>query len=160
MISKARRTKDGIGSRRPDTSGSSLALSTYTKLVRATESVTDRIHGHLNKERLTISQFGVLEALLHLGPLCQKDLAEKILKSTGNLTTVIDNLVKRGLVRRGPDRIDRRRYAIELTPSGQKLIARLFPLHAAAIARELSVLSPPDQRRLSDLLRRLGLGRS
>ena len=49
---------------------------------------------------LTAPQFGVLEALYHLGPLCQKDLAAKILKSSGNMTMVIDNLEKRDLVRR------------------------------------------------------------
>ena len=49
---------------------------------------------------LTISQFGVLEALYHKGPLCQRDIAAKILKSTGNITMVIDNLEKRELVRR------------------------------------------------------------
>lgn len=72
----------------------SLALSTYTKLVRAAESVTSRTSRLMTEAGLTLSQFGVLEALYHKGPLCQRDIAAKILKSTGNITLVIDNLEK------------------------------------------------------------------
>src|SRR5512137_147164 len=84
------------------------ALNTFTKLMRAAESVTSRVHRVLAAPKLTISQFGVLEALYHKGPLCQKDIAAKILKSTGNITLVIDNLEKNGLVRRERDSEDRR----------------------------------------------------
>ena len=73
---------------------STLALNTYTKLMRAAESVTGRISRVMTAAGLTISQFGVLEALQHKGPLCQKDIAAKILKSSGNITLVIDNLEK------------------------------------------------------------------
>ena len=50
------------------------ALNTYTKLMRAAESITARTHRHLSSKGLTISQFGVLEALYHLGPLSQKEI--------------------------------------------------------------------------------------
>jgi MarR family 2-MHQ and catechol resistance regulon transcriptional repressor len=69
-----------------------LALNTYTKLMRAAETVTGRVGRTMTAAGLTISQFGVLEALHHKGPLCQRDIAAKILKSTGNITLVIDNL--------------------------------------------------------------------
>ncbi len=80
------------------------ALDVYIKLSRAAESVTGRINGHLQDHNLTISQFGALEALYHLGSLQPSQLAQKVLKSTGNMTLVIDNLVKRGLVTRQPPR--------------------------------------------------------
>ena len=67
---------------------------------------------------LTISQFGVLEALHHKGPLCQRDIAVKILKSTGNITLVIDNLEKQGLVTRERTSEDRRYLTIRLTGQG------------------------------------------
>ena len=72
-----------------------LALNTYTKLMRAAESVTNRVNRFMSAANLTISQFDVLEALYHKGPLCQRDIAAKILKSTGNITLVIDNLESR-----------------------------------------------------------------
>ena len=66
-----------------------LALNTFVKLVRATNSVCSDVHNHFLSE-LTVSQFGILEALHHLGPMAQKDLATKILKSPGNITTIIN----------------------------------------------------------------------
>src|SRR6266702_4591444 len=90
------------------------ALNTYTKLMRAAESVTSRVNRVLLAPKLTISQFGVLEALYHKGPLCQKEIAVKILKSTGNITLVIDNLEKQDLVRRERDNEDRRFLTINL----------------------------------------------
>ena len=76
------------------------ALDAYIKLMRAAESISARIHRHLQEADLTVGQFAVLEALFHLGPLYQRDLCEKLLKSGGNITMVVDNLEKRGLVTR------------------------------------------------------------
>ncbi len=132
------------------------ALSAYVKLMRAAESVSSRIHGHLAGANLTISQFGVLEALLHLGPLSQAELAKKILKSTGNITMVIDNLEKRGLVRRERHPEDRRSYAVTLTPAGRKLIGSLFPRHAAGIVKGMNALNRSEQEILGNLCRKLG----
>jgi len=94
------------------------ALKTYVKLMRAVAGVTEKMHRHLRDQGLTNSQFGVLEALLHLGPLCQREIGEKILKSGGNMTLVIDNLEKRSLVERVQDKQDRRYVKIHLTPQG------------------------------------------
>jgi len=134
-------------------------LHAYVCLMRAAESVSRRSHHHLDEDDLTSSQFGVLEALLHLGPLSQCELAQKLLKSTGNMTTVIDNLERRGLVERQPDNTDRRIKAIHLTPEGRALIRRVFPRHAEGLVRELSVLSRSEQDELARLCKKLGLGR-
>lgn len=136
------------------------ALDVYIKLSRAADSVTVRINRHLADENLTISQFGVLEALYHLGPLHQTELAEKILKSTGNMTLVIDNLVKRGLVERCRDEEDRRYVTVHLTDNGRALITRIFPAHVATVLAEMSVLTAVEQGQLADLCRRLGLQES
>lgn len=134
------------------------SLGTYVKLMRATEAVTTRINRHLTESGLTISQFGVLEALYHVGPLCQRDIAKKILKSTGNITVVIDNLEKRGLVTRVRDAEDRRFFTIQLTNNGEKLISEIFPPHAGAIMREMGVLSEEEQIELGRICKKLGLG--
>jgi MarR family 2-MHQ and catechol resistance regulon transcriptional repressor len=133
------------------------ALNAYVKLVRAAESVSALVHGHLAGAALTVSQFGVLEALYHLGPLSQAELAKKILKSTGNITMVIDNLEKRGLVRRERSREDRRYYAVHLTAEGKKTIGRIFPDHAVKITRVMNILTAEELKTLGKLCRKLGL---
>lgn len=132
------------------------ALSTYVKLMRAAESVSARIHGHLADAGLTISQFGVMEALYHLGPLNQAEISRKILKSTGNITMVLDNLEKRGFVKRERDPEDRRYYSVRLTPEGNKMIASIFPRHADRIVEGLKVLTKAEQETLGNLCRKLG----
>jgi MarR family 2-MHQ and catechol resistance regulon transcriptional repressor len=133
------------------------ALSTYVKLMRAAESITARVHKHLSSVGLTVSQFGVLETMHHLGPLSQKDLGQKILRSSGNITMVIDNLEKRRLVQRERDTSDRRFFIVHLTDEGQKLIRKIFPSHAALITNEMSVLNATDQKILGDLCKKVGV---
>jgi len=131
------------------------ALNAYIKLMRAAESVTVRAHAELPKE-ITLSQFSVLEALLHRGPLCQSELAGKLLKSGGNLTLIVDNLEKAGLVSRERDRNDRRFITVSLTAKGRNFISELFPKVAASITRELSALSPAEQFTLGWLCKKVG----
>ena len=133
------------------------ALDAYVKLLRAAESVTARVTRRLDAAGLTISQFGALEALYHLGPLCLSDLARKILKTSGNLTLVVDNLEKRGLVSRCSDAADRRFVRVSLTPAGKRLVSGIFPAHAREITHALSALSPAEQATLAALCRKLGL---
>jgi MarR family 2-MHQ and catechol resistance regulon transcriptional repressor len=132
------------------------ALNAYGKLMRASESMTVRIHRHLTDAGLTITQFGVMEALSSLGPLNQREIARKILKSSGNITLVIDNLEERGLVRRERSREDRRSYAVDLTAAGRKMIGTIFPRHAAKVAEEMKALSRTEQEQLSRLCRKMG----
>jgi MarR family 2-MHQ and catechol resistance regulon transcriptional repressor len=133
------------------------ALRTYVKLMRAAESVTTRMHRHLTSRGLTLSQFAVLEALYHLGPLSQRKIGQKILRSSGNITMVIDNLEKRGLVRRQRKEADRRTFIVHLTDEGHDLISRIFPPHADVITKELSVLTAAEQDTLGSLCKKLGL---
>jgi MarR family 2-MHQ and catechol resistance regulon transcriptional repressor len=133
------------------------ALGAYVKLVRASESVSARIHGHLAHAGLTVSQFGVMEALYHVGPLNQGELAKKILKSSGNITMVIDNLEKRGLVKRERKAGDRRSYEIKLTIIGRRMIGSVFPRHAAKIIEQMNALTGNEQEVLSRLCRKVGL---
>jgi MarR family 2-MHQ and catechol resistance regulon transcriptional repressor len=133
-----------------------LALSTYLKLTRAADRLWDRLAAGLQREGLTTSQFGVLEALYHLGPMHQRDLCERIRRSSGNMTLVMRNLEKRGLVRRERQAEDRRFNRVDLTAEGERLIRRVFPAHAVAISRELAVLTQEQQRALGHLCRKLG----
>lgn len=133
------------------------ALNAYVKLMRASEAVTSRIHRYLAEAGLNMTRFGVLEALYSLGPLSQREIARKILKSTGNITLVIDNLEERGMVRRKRSTEDRRSYAVELTTTGRRLMSGMFPRHAARVAEEMKVLTVAEQEELSRLCRKMGM---
>ena len=131
------------------------ALNAYIKLMRAAESVTARAHTVLPKD-ITLSQFGVLETLLHRGPLCQSELAGKLLKSGGNLTFIVDNLEKLGLVVRERNQEDRRFITVSLTEKGHAFISDLFPKVAVSIAREFAALSSAEQFTLGWLCKKVG----
>ena len=135
------------------------ALDSFIKLVRAADSVSSRVNDHLRQHGLTVSQFGVLEALYHLGVLNQSDLAQKLLKSTGNLTMVVDNLAKQGLVERRRCTEDRRVVYVHLTDAGRETIESILPSHVAGVVDVFSVLSREEQETLGGLLRRLGKGK-
>jgi MarR family transcriptional regulator, 2-MHQ and catechol-resistance regulon repressor len=132
------------------------ALNAFITLMRASDSLVARLGAKLEIEGVTSAQFGILEAVYHLGPMCQKTLAEKLLRSGGNTTVVLNNLEKRGLVERRRHAQDRRKVEIHLTPGGLALIASVFPRHAEQIASELSVLAPEDQETLRGICRKLG----
>ena len=149
-----------MSTRYAGTESEKLALDTFIKLMRSAESMMSRSSTTLAAAGLTTSQFGVLEALYHLGPLCQKDLARKILKSTGNMTLVIDNLEKRSLVKRERDDSDRRYYRIHLTEKGDAMMSTLFPRHAALINDEMSCLTDREKVELSRLCKKLGRNES
>jgi MarR family 2-MHQ and catechol resistance regulon transcriptional repressor len=149
-----------MGTRYAGTKEEKRALNAFIKLIRAGQSLSGRVEAHFSELGLTVSQFGVLEALFHLGPLNQKNLAAKILKSTGNITMVIDNLEKRGLVKRTRDESDRRHYSVAITRKGVDMISSFFPQHVARIVKEMSVISGAEQEELGRLCKKIGLQNS
>lgn len=136
------------------------ALDAYIKLLRAANAIHARATRHLGEAGLTPSQFGVLEALHHVGPMCLTDLAAKILRTAGNLTMVVDNLEKRGLARRVVAGADRRFVTVKITSRGRALMRAVFPEHVRSIERLMSRLTPEEQGNLAGLCRKLGVGDS
>lgn len=134
-------------------------LNAFIKLTRASESVNGRLLRHLSEANMTISQFGTLEALLHLGPLNQKELGQKLLKSGGNITLVIDNLQKNGMVEKKTDPNDRRAVIISLTKKGRDFIEGFFPEHLKKIKEEFSVLTSEEKEQLAVICKKLGVGK-
>ncbi|MBN1370994.1 MAG: MarR family transcriptional regulator [Anaerolineaceae bacterium] len=137
-----------------------LALDTFIKFTRAAGAFESRLLHRGQLGDLTLSQFGVLETLHHLGPLCPGQISAKLLKSSGNITLVLDNLEKQGLVQRVRDTEDRRKITLTLTPAGEAVITEVFPRQAAVIADEMSALTPAEQETLGRLCKKLGLGAS
>ncbi len=136
------------------------ALDAFIKLLRAADSVSARVNGAMVKAGLTPSQFGVLEALWHLGAMSQTALGKKLLRSNANITTVVDNLEKRGLALRQRDTADRRVVMVHLTPAGSHCIEAIFPGHVADIVREMGQLSSAEQELLGQLCRKVGVRHS
>ncbi|HXY30426.1 MAG TPA: MarR family transcriptional regulator [Gemmatimonadaceae bacterium] len=135
------------------------ALDTYIKLARAQNALAAALYRPLAlEEGVTESQLGVLEALLHLGPLSQSELSRKLLTSGSNLTTVLDNLERHGLVRRQRRSEDRRVQVVHLSDEGRRLIKRIFPAHVERLTRGMGVLTVREQETLGRLCRKLGRG--
>ncbi len=133
------------------------ALKLWIVLTRAFLTVSARVDAHVAEKGLTTTEFGILEVLLHKGPLLLGDIQRKILVTSGGITYLVDRLVEKGLVKREECPSDRRaRYAV-LTPAGDALIRGVFPEHAAMIARAMSGLELDEKTAATNLLRKLGL---
>jgi MarR family 2-MHQ and catechol resistance regulon transcriptional repressor len=134
------------------------SLQAYVKLLRASKAVLARVEPLLAAHGLTPTQLGVLEVILHLGPLSQRELGRKVLTSAGNMTDVIDKLEGRGLVCRTRMPRDRRSVQVDLTADGRSLIEELFPRHAEDIAQAMAGLDTAEMALLGALLKKLGRG--
>lgn len=146
-----------MGTRFEGNASDKRTLNVFIKLMRATESLNNRLNKHLSDADLTVSQFGTLEALHHLGPLNQRAIGEKLLKSGGNITMVIDNLERCGYVKRKKDPNDRRAVLIHLTKEGQSFIEDFFPKHLEKIKEEFSILTNEEKEKLAEICKKLGL---
>jgi MarR family 2-MHQ and catechol resistance regulon transcriptional repressor len=133
------------------------ALDTYIKLMRASDSTLARTTAHFADNDLSVSQFAVLEALYHLGPMNQRDLGEKLLKSPGNITSVLKGMERRALIVRRRSEADNRVKQVMLTEIGRSLIESVFPRHVQIVLADMSVLTTEEQAELARLCRKLGL---
>ncbi|MDE3057036.1 MAG: winged helix-turn-helix transcriptional regulator [Bacteroidota bacterium] len=133
-----------------------LALSMWVKLARAFSTFNRLTGKDIAGYGLTQPQFGVLEALGHLGPMKIGGFCEKTLASGGNITVVVDNLERDGLVERVREGDDRRTITVRLTKKGTDLFHDIFKKHAAFVSEISSVLTREEQRELSKLLKKLG----
>jgi MarR family 2-MHQ and catechol resistance regulon transcriptional repressor len=134
-----------------------LALDTFIKMMRAANTVRTRLDGSLRELDLTENQLGVLEALLHLGPLHPHEIGRKLLVSRANVTLIVDQLYRRGWVRRERESSDRRMVRVCLTPEGRRWIRRTFPIHVKEIVASFSPLDRAERSELGRLCRKLGL---
>lgn len=136
-----------------------LALSLWVKLVRATDTIGFLTGRDIAKYGLTPAQFSIFESLGHLGPMRICEIGAKKLMTGGNMTVVIDNLEKQGLVERIRSSEDRRSTIIQLTGKGKQLFEKVFVLHAQYVEELIwSVLSEEEITQLSGLLKKLGVG--
>lgn len=134
---------------------SNLNLKTLIALTRSTQNVHKREYKTIKEGGLTVSQFGVLEILWHKGDLRVSEIIDKTLSTGGNMTVVIDNLVKDNLVMRYSDPKDKRVNLISITRKGRDLISEIFPKHLENVNEIFSILTSEEKRNLVSLLKKL-----
>lgn len=145
-----------VPARRDWSEGQERALRLWIALARCYSTFSRAVACKVQEYGLTTPQFGILEALHHLGPLSLGELAEKLLVTGGNVTYVMDRLEDQGLVLRERSPEDRRIIQAKLTKEGKALIADVFPGHGDYVERLASHLDETEQEQMRALLKKLG----
>jgi MarR family 2-MHQ and catechol resistance regulon transcriptional repressor len=138
--------------RSDDTSGVHLWLL----LMKAHRSMVRHAERSIVSLDMCISDFGVLEVLLHKGPQSVSEIGRRVDLTSGSITTAIDRLEQRGLVARAADATDRRARVVHLTRDGKSRITKEFARHEDAMGRAAHGLSKTERGTLIELLRKLG----
>jgi len=136
-----------------DTTG----VHVWLVLWKATSAIEAHALQSIDALGICHSDFGVLEALLHKGPLPVNAIGKKVLLTSGSSTTAVDRLEKRKLVERKWGHADRRVCLVHLTATGRRLISKAFADHAEAMERASSGLTRQERQTLLVLLKKLGL---
>lgn len=136
----------------PDLAG----IHVWLILWKAAHAVEQNALNSVSALGLGLSDFAVLEVLLHKGPQPVNMIGRKILLTSGSITTAIDRLESRKLVRRTLHPEDRRARLVELTGSGRKLIECAFRQHALDMEETVAVLPPEERAELIRLLKKIG----
>jgi MarR family transcriptional regulator, 2-MHQ and catechol-resistance regulon repressor len=132
------------------------ALKLWVILNRAHRAISERARRSVERNQLSLSEFGVLEVLYSKGPLLVGDLGAKILLTSGSTTYVVDKLEERKLVARRPCPSDRRALYVDLTDQGRELIGQIFPEHAEALRHAMEGLTSEEKQIAGTMLKRLG----
>jgi MarR family transcriptional regulator, 2-MHQ and catechol-resistance regulon repressor len=142
--------------KRPAHRQDSTGVHIWLVFMKAFQALFPHAEESIKRTDLGDSDFRVLEALLHKGPLPVNTLGPKVWLTPGSISVAVDRLVKKGLVSRKDHPDDRRVRRVELTPKGRALITRGFDEHAAAMEHVAGVLSKNERLTLLRLLKKLG----
>src|SRR5271156_3524381 len=129
-----------------DQSNDVSAPRLWLVLARAYGSIVSYIEGSMTAQGLGISDFMVLEVLLHKGPLTISVIGQKVLLASASMTSAIDRLEKRGLVLRRSCSSDRRIRLVELTAEGTGFIEEIYARHEKDLERIAEGLSEEERR--------------
>ena len=140
----------------PTDTATATALKLYVVLARAQRAIGERTQDDLAPHGISITEFAIMEALYHKGPLLLGEVQRKILVSSGGITFLVDKLADRGFVERKLCPTDRRARYAALTRKGTALMKEIFPGHALAIREAMAGLSSAEQKDATVLLKRLG----
>ena len=147
MLASGQKTKKAS-----DSSGIHLWLVLW----KAAQSLEAHSSRSIRRFGMGQSDFGVLEALLHRGPMSVKQLGAKVLLTSGSMTAAVDRLAARGLVTRHDAEGDRRSRIVHLTDAGRQLIEEVFAEHSRTMEEAVAGFPAEDRPALIGALRRLG----
>src|SRR6266478_5472271 len=136
-----------------DVSGTHLWL-VLMKAHRALERLATQ---SIESSDVCLSDFGVMELLLHKGPQPVNEIGRRVELTSGAITTAVDRLESRGLVTREAHASDRRARIVRLTAAGEQQAAKIFAGHKAAMDLAASGLSKTERATLIQLLKKLGI---
>src|SRR5881392_306278 len=142
--------------RQKTTRQDSTGVHVWLVFMKAFQALLPHAARSIKRTKLGDSDFRVLEALLHKGPLPVNTIGPKVWLTPGSISVAVDRLVKKGLVSRKDHPDDRRVRRVELTAKGRALITRGFREHAAAMENAVGVLSKSERLTLLRLLKKLG----
>jgi MarR family 2-MHQ and catechol resistance regulon transcriptional repressor len=125
-------------------------------MMKAMRALTRYATAGIEKTGLGLSDFGVLELLLHQGPLPVNTIGPMVDLTPGSISIAVDRLVAKGLVSRVESAEDRRVRIVALTPRGKDLIVSAFRNHSAQMKKVFSELNPEELRSLEVKLKRIG----
>lgn len=125
-------------------------------LIKAYHSLLGFTEQTLKGSDLGDSEFRILEALLHKGPMPVNTIGPRVFLTPGSISVAVDRLLKRGLVTRTNSTEDRRVRVVDLTASGRRLIEQVFAVHARQVDRLANVLSPKERRQIARGLKAFG----
>ncbi len=126
-------------------------------LARAHRAMARLVEHGIAEAGLGMSDFMVLEVLLHKGPLTISEIQDKVLLASGSMTAAIDRVEKKGLLVRKPTEKDRRAWSLQLTEEGRRVAQAVFATHAEELKAVMSVLTEEEVRALYGPLKKLGL---
>ena len=144
--------KENLNGAQTDTSG----VHVWLVLWKAYSALAYYAEQSIRALGIIQSDFRVLEALLHKGPLPVNTLAPLVQLTSGSISVAVDRLEAKELVKRQPDKEDRRKIIVLLTPKGRALIAKAFAVHAEAMEKATEGLSKPERAEIIFLLKKLG----
>src|SRR5271169_5800639 len=125
-------------------------------MMKAMRALTRYAAADIEETGLGLSDFGVLEVLLHKGPLPVNTIGPMVDLTPGSISIAVDRLVAKGLVSRVESAEDRRVRIVALTPRGKDLIVSAFRKHSGQMRRVFSELSPEELRGLEVMLKKIG----
>jgi MarR family 2-MHQ and catechol resistance regulon transcriptional repressor len=125
-------------------------------LIKAYHALLGFTEHTLKDSGLGESEFRILEALLHKGPMPVNTIGPKVFLTPGSISVAVDRLLKRGLVTRTNSSEDRRVRVVDLTATGRRLIEQVFAAHARQVDRLAEVLSPKERRQITRGLKTFG----
>jgi MarR family 2-MHQ and catechol resistance regulon transcriptional repressor len=141
---------------KPDKADKVSGTQLWLVLIKAYHSLLGFTEHTLKDSGLGESEFRILEALLHKGPMPVNTIGPKVFLTPGSISVAVDRLLKRGLVTRTNSSEDRRVRVVDLTASGRRLIDQVFAAHSRQVDRLAEELSPKERRQIARGLKAFG----